>query len=234
MVVSLIVVLGALLLVLLVQAVLLSTSVGRYASYWRGQTSRETSDAALTYVVLGDSTAQGIGASSPTNGYVGLVAEHLAKTSGREVRVVNLSVSGARAQDVLNNQIPRLLEMELTGDSVITLAIGANDIIAAENPALDYQLVELITKLPAGTVVGDIPYFGDGRFRSREPRTVAANVVIRKQVAVSQLRLAHIYDVTKQHKSWHSMFTRKNVDMLHPNNRGYQDWADAFIAVLDN
>ncbi|MHB8274889.1 MAG: hypothetical protein ACYDC9_09005 [Dermatophilaceae bacterium] len=63
------------------------------------------------YVTLGGSAAQGVGASSPRRGYVSLVAEQLSRSTGRPVRVINLSRSGARVRDVVDEQQPRLAGM---------------------------------------------------------------------------------------------------------------------------
>src|SRR5665213_2742027 len=46
----------------------LKANIGRYADYWRSQA---TASGNFTYVVLGDSAAQGLGASKPQLGYVG-------------------------------------------------------------------------------------------------------------------------------------------------------------------
>ena len=55
----------------------------------------------LLYVALGDSAAQGIGASSPERGYVGLLAERLRETTGRPVELINISRSGAKIEEVV-------------------------------------------------------------------------------------------------------------------------------------
>ena len=52
------------------------------------------------WVVLGDSTAQGIGASGHDKGYVGQLHRILEERTGKTWRVLNLSKSGARAADV--------------------------------------------------------------------------------------------------------------------------------------
>lgn len=60
----------------------------------------------LLYVAPGDSAAQGIGASDPQRGYVGLLAKRLRDNAGRPVQIVKLSRSGARIKDVLDTQVP--------------------------------------------------------------------------------------------------------------------------------
>lgn len=52
----------------------------------------------LTYVALGDSAGVGVGVDDPAQGYVGVIAKRLAETTGQTVRVVNLSVTGAKSR----------------------------------------------------------------------------------------------------------------------------------------
>jgi acyl-CoA thioesterase-1 len=55
-----------------------------HRTYWRERAKR---DGDLLYVALGDSAAQGIGASRPDRGYVGLLARRISRRTGRRVRV---------------------------------------------------------------------------------------------------------------------------------------------------
>ena len=61
---------------------------------------------ALTWAVLGDSAAVGIGAETMGRTYVAQAAARVSTETGRPVRVVNLAVSGAMAKDVLADQLP--------------------------------------------------------------------------------------------------------------------------------
>ena len=58
--------------------------------------------------MLGDSTAQGLGAPSPEGGYVGQVLAVLRERPAMPWQVLNLSVSGALIRDVLHQQLPRI------------------------------------------------------------------------------------------------------------------------------
>ncbi|MBW3639915.1 MAG: hypothetical protein KY451_08715, partial [Actinobacteria bacterium] len=79
--------------------------VDAYASAWKQPRGEP---GGLVYVALGDSAAQGIGASSLQRGYISLVADRLAGSTGRPVQVINLSSSGARIRDVIEEQLPEL------------------------------------------------------------------------------------------------------------------------------
>src|SRR5438045_3830925 len=59
-----------------------------FDTYWNNRAQKEGD---FIYVALGDSAAQGVGASKPANGYVGLIATHIQESTGRTVRVINLS-----------------------------------------------------------------------------------------------------------------------------------------------
>ena len=75
--------------------------------------------------MLGDSTAQGLGAPSPEYGYVGQVLERLRQRTGLPWRVLNLSASGSLIRDVLHHQLPQLPARR----DLVTCGIGVNDIL---------------------------------------------------------------------------------------------------------
>lgn len=209
--------------------ILLRSQIGRYKSYWQQQASVPAAPDALWYVALGDSAAQGIGASKPANGYVGLVADSLHRKTGRNVHIVNLSVSGAKVEDVINDQLPQLQRLTLPKDSVITLEIGANNMAHYEPHSFEQQLDTLLAAMPPQTVVADVPFFGKGIFRNRETSVVAANQIVHQLTAKHNLKPAPLHEITMAQSSW----LNNAADMFHPNNRGYRVWYQAFWQVLD-
>jgi hypothetical protein len=82
-----------------------------YADFWQRQNENALTGDGPLWVVLGDSTAQGLGASSPLHGYVGQVLNALRRT-GTPWRVLNLSRSGAQTRHVLDDQLPLLDGLE--------------------------------------------------------------------------------------------------------------------------
>lgn len=124
-------------------------------------------------MALGDSTAQGIGASTPERGYVGLIAQCLHSATRRPVQVVSLSRSGARVHDVVVDQLPRLAG--LAPDLVtVTVAVGANDLKHYDADRFRADVDALIVGLGPTTVVGDVPWFmhgGTGVSPVRPPTT---------------------------------------------------------------
>ena len=198
----------------------LKSSLTSYAKYWQKQ---KQLSGQLTYVALGDSTAQGIGASQPNNGYVGLVAARLAQQTGKTVRIVNLSVSGAKLADVLNTQIPQLKNYQ---PDYVTIEAGANDIVAFDAASFEKEFGQLVGALPAGTVVANMPNFG-GRIKKTQ-EVATANKIITIQTKQANLPMADLYHYTKTRESLRNYA----ADFFHPSNRGYKNWADAFWAVL--
>ena len=215
---------GFLIAVLILAEVLsllqLRSSLTSYAKYWR---NRQSTEGQITYLALGDSAAQGIGASQPSKGYVGLIADRLAQKTGKTVRVVNLSVSGAKIKDVLDNQVPQL--KDYTPDYV-TIEIGANDLVAFDADRFQSEYAQLASVLPANTVVSNMPNFG-GRIK-RSQAVARANVIVAEQAEQHQLLLADLYTSTKSHETPFNYA----ADFFHPNNSGYKNWADAFWTVL--
>ncbi len=100
----------------------LKGEVMTYSKYWsipRGQ------NGGLVYLALGDSAAQGIGASQPDRGYVGLIADQIRMQTSRPVQVINVSKSGAKLADVIRDQLPLIAKYKA---DIITVDIGGNDI----------------------------------------------------------------------------------------------------------
>ena len=71
--------------------------VEQYAAEWQAHNAQALEQAGPLWLVLGDSAAQAVGASSRATGYVGLVLERL-RAHGTLWRVVNLSRSGPAGQ----------------------------------------------------------------------------------------------------------------------------------------
>jgi len=196
--------------------------VARYAREWEAANGVALAGAGPLWVVLGDSTAQGIGAPSWEEGYVGQLRRALDTGSERPWRVVNLSKSGARADDVLDRQLPAL-EALATPPDLITCAIGANDIVHRTPPALlEQRLRAIMARLPERAVIATLP-----QGLSAE-RTQAANAVIRAEAPAAGLVVADVWARTGP--PWHGKYAE---DRFHPGALGYADWAAAIADVLD-
>ena len=92
----------------------------------------------LTYVSLGDSLAVGVGASDPRErGYAPLYRDFLEEQTGREVRLVQLGISGETTGSFINAPESQLDRAETTlrenPGAAVTLSIGANDLLRKAN-----------------------------------------------------------------------------------------------------
>ena len=198
----------------------LQRSAAANASYWaqpRGESG------GLLYVALGDSAAQGIGASDPERGYVSLIADRLRRTTGGPVQVRNLSSSGARIADVLDTQLPAIAALDRSPD-VVTIAIGGNDVRAYDRATFTSQVDQLTAALPAGTYVADAPYFMHGRWE-RDAQQAADRLA--ESARQRGLRSVPLHDALQAQGS-SAMLTQFAADWFHPNDRGHRVWADAF------
>ena len=198
------------------------SSVDASARYWA---QPQGEPGGIVYVALGDSAAQGIGASAPDRGYVGLLAERIRAETGRPVLVVNLSVSGAQIADLVGDQLPRLaaLPPDLQPD-VVTVAIGGNDVLDYDRPEFARLAQELVARLPADSVVADVPYFMHG---DAERRAAQAGEVLEAAARGRGLAVAPLHDA-QQARGASAMVTDFAADWFHPNDRGHRVWADAF------
>jgi lysophospholipase L1-like esterase len=200
--------------------------VDEYGEHWDDHNDQvlarldSASSGSEWWAVLGDSAAQGVGASSPALGWAGVA------TAGLGVTVwFNLSVSGAKVADVIAIQVPRLVWLtERFGPAErVLVAAGGNDLVrAAGAGGVRRDLAALVDLLPDATVVGSLP---------QTPWGVIARSANRglRRAAVS--RGLSIADINRHYRFPYS--ARTSSDAFHPNDRGYKDWAQAFIDVIE-
>lgn len=179
----------------------------------------------LLYVAIGDSAAQGIGASAPKNSYVGVIADHLRAVTGRTVRVVNLSVSGATVALAVADQLPRFTSLK---PDIVTVSIGANDIAAFDPERFRSGLRAVFAAVPDHAIVADLPYF----FLPWNERLVAeGNRILREEAAARGLQVVPLHE-TMRKQGLRGIFTQFAEDLFHPNDHGYRVWASAFLPAV--
>jgi lysophospholipase L1-like esterase len=179
-----------------------------YARAWERHNRAAISATGPLWVVLGDSMAQGVGATAYDRGWVGQLAQSLP-----EHRLVNLSVYGGRVSDVVERQIPAMRSIGASPD-LVTVVIGSNDLISRRlRPLLPEALDEMLALLPPGAVVGTQP---GGR-----PASVAFNRRLDEAAAAGRIRLAEFRD--PRMRSWRG---RLSADYFHPNDAGYAGMAE--------
>jgi lysophospholipase L1-like esterase len=187
--------------------------------YWEESNERARRAEGPLWVALGDSTAQGIGASAPDRGYVGQLLGRLRERESAAWRVVNLSVTGARLADVVRGQLPRL--EDLGGADLVTCAAGANDLIRFGFSRARQALHALIDGLPSEAVLGTCP---QGLWPKR---TLELNRIIGAEAPAAGLRIAEVWAHTGP--PWSGKYAG---DGFHPNETGYADWCAAFAAAI--
>jgi acyl-CoA thioesterase-1 len=171
------------------------------------------------WVVLGDSTAQGIGVADPQEGYVGRVRRLLEQRDGTAWQVVNLSRSGAVVRDLLDTQLPAIEALGLQPD-LVTAVVGGNDLRRTDLAQLLSDLRDLLTRLPAGSVVATMPR------GLKQAKAVAANAELLRLAAARGLPVADLWSHTGP--PWRG----KYADGLHPNAVGLDEWVAALAEAL--
>ena len=192
------------------------------SKWWRDQAKLEGH---LLYAALGDSAAQGIGASAPKRGYVGVIASHVRALSGDTVQVANLSVSGATTFGCVQDQLPRFQKLE---PDLVTVAIGANDIADFDPEAFGRNIRKVFTALPGHAIVADIPYFF---LPWNEKKVAVANRILRQAAAESSLIVVPLHEAMKR-QGLRGIVTQFAIDLFHPNDHGYRVWASAFLPTV--
>jgi lysophospholipase L1-like esterase len=198
-----------------------------HSKFWRDLASEEGD---LLYVAIGDSAAQGIGASRPDHSYVGVLARTLRAHTDRAVRVVNVGVSGSTVAMAVEAQLPRLAKLE---PDIVTVSIGGNDIAGFEPRRFERDLATLLDALPPHAIVADLPSF---HFLPAERKVRVANAIVRRLAAERGLAVAPLHSRTRRQGIW-GVSTQFAGDLFHSNDRGYRVWASAFepavLARLD-
>lgn len=187
----------------------------------------------ITYVVLGDSTAAGVGAPYES-GIAAETARHLALEHPN--KMTNLGVSGAKLRDVVRDQLPAA---ELLKPDLVLLSASANDVIRLTSvAAMRKSLLEIVRRLRAANpnviiVITGSPDMGAPPRIPRLLRPLAsrrtrnANVMFKEVAKKERLFFAPIAEETGPLlRADPTMF---HPDAFHPNERGYATW----IVVLD-
>lgn len=182
----------------------------------------------MTYVVLGDSTAAGVGGNYEVGIAVG-TARELGTRS--QVSMTNLAVSGARMRDVRQHQLPIA---EMLRPDVVLLSAGANDVTRLTAiRSMRADLREIVQRLTVANpavriVVTGSPDMGSPPRIPRLLRGIASwrtkqvNRMVEAEAVRGRLVFAPIA------KSTGPLFRRDrslfDADRFHPNDRGYATW----------
>lgn len=194
-----------------------------HSKWWRDRFSH---DGSLQYVALGDSAAQGIGASKPWRSYVGRIAGHIRHTTHGTLAVKNLSVSGATTHNCRVDQVPRLADYP---SDVVTVAIGANDIGSFDPKKFEKNIRTIYKALPSHAIVADLPFMV---LPDNERKVAVANEIVRRVADELGLAVAPLYATTRR-VGYLGTFKNSAKDLFHPNDNGYLVWAEAFYPAVE-
>lgn len=217
-------------------AVLIALGVLATACSWTGAAGVRMLPAdraaEVVYVALGDSTVEGVGATTAGNNYVGRLDARLRDRYPR-ARTVNLGVAGATSYDVVDGQLERAVALK---PHLVTLSIGPNDITGkvpvkmyAEN--LEAILGRLAADTHAVVVVNLLPDLAvTPRFRNRDSAPLVGRLSAEFNDVVARLAKRHgalvvdLYEASRREVPGHPELLA--ADGYHPSDLGYARWAE--------
>ena len=188
----------------------------------------------ITFAVVGDSAASGVGDSDDHGNHFGWTY-HLAKAFHEPLVYINASRPGARSAEVLNIQLPKVLEHTPELAAVI---VGGNDLLRSNfspdifEKNLRQTLVELVSngstimllELHDPTVIVPMPYLVGRICRRRVTAVNEATHRLSKEFGAVTLPTRALSGIYEREK-WH-------VDRMHPSKFGHQFIAEQFAVLL--
>jgi lysophospholipase L1-like esterase len=187
-------------------------------------------------VVLGDSSAAGMGADTPQQTVGAIIANGVSALSGRPVRLTNVAVIGSESSGLVN-QLARAL-LEVPNPDVAVILIGANDVTHRidKSTAVRHlgETVGALRSTQCEVIVGTCPDLGTIEPVAQPLRLLARrwsrDLAAAQTVAVVEAggRTVSLADLLgPQFASFsHEMFSH---DGFHPSPAGYARVASALL-----
>lgn len=190
----------------------------------------------LRFVVLGDSTAAGVGAGTAESSYPADLARMFAE-DGRRVELTGYGVSGTRVADVLEKQVPLIEEMR---PDLVFIGIGANDAthltrLSSVTSAME-EILQRVKSTGARVVVAGAPDMRAAAWQEplrslsgwRGRQVADAIATAAREAGVSVVPLAeetgpYFAEDPQRYNS---------ADLFHPSAEGYQVWARVIYPYL--
>jgi lysophospholipase L1-like esterase len=204
----------------------------------------------LRMVVLGDSTTAGVGVERADESLPHLIALRLADAERRDVRVVSYGWAGARAADLVRQQLPRAIEPLRPPDTesflatadVVVIVVGSNDATHSTPPGRYRASIRAVldgvreTAPSARVALAGIPAFR-GALRAVEPLIFLADQYARLLRPIGRAEAARAgvayadlaRDVPPLIRGRTDVLSR---DQFHPSVVGYTAWADVIADAL--
>jgi lysophospholipase L1-like esterase len=189
----------------------------------------------LRLAALGDSSMTGPGLEVPTDIWIARAAHSL----GRPVELRSHARGGSRVRDVLEHQLPEVIEER---PDAVVVSVGANDAIHA-TPLRAYarslaQLLDRLTEVAPVLALG----IGDLSIIPRLPRTFRP-VLARRSASFDRVHTLVTADRDRVlrvpvAKLSDQLFRGRSgelfaADLFHPNRAGHSLWAELFGPYLE-
>lgn len=184
---------------------------------------------------LGDSTGDGVGASSPA----AALPRQVAASLNRAIDLQVLATSGATAADVLREQVPRLAAARAEW---VVVCVGGNDVThltsaTAFRSSLDRILDAARATNPQRIVVVGIGEFAATPLLAQPLRAIAGRRADRldREVRAAARSAGAVYVDIIQATGPSFVADPAGLharDGFHPNDRGYRLWSDAIVGAI--
>lgn len=189
----------------------------------------------LRMLVLGDSSCTGSGLEDPSDIWVRVLARRLGE-DGFRVEVVTLAVGGAKASNLVRDQLGPALD---AGGDLAVVSVGGNDALRGVRvPAFEAALDTVVERLAASVPLVALSGVGDMGTVPRLPPLLAAAARRRgKAMNASHQRVAERHGVLVADQwAWAVKRFRDpsifSPDLFHPNAEGHRVWAEVAYELL--
>ncbi|MFN3707324.1 SGNH/GDSL hydrolase family protein [Microcella sp.] len=199
---------------------------------WRGATGDKSDAHPVRMLVLGDSTAAGVGVDDAAAGLGGQLARALTEATDRRVLWRASGRSGATARDLIGRYLRPALREQTT---LVFLSVGANDALAVRSArGFRRDVAHIVDRVfdahpDAVLLMSSLPAFF--RFRGL-PEPLRSTLYRHSQALEHEAR-----DLIDAHPRAHMSpppppYTEGffAVDEFHPGAQGYREWADFAVA----
>lgn len=195
--------------------------------------------AAVMYVALGDSTVEGVAASSASSTYVAQLHARL-RAMYPAARVENLGVGGAVSADVVRSQLYRAVSLR---PDLVTISIGPNDVtegvpVSAYEKNVDKIFGTLRRDTSAVVVVNLLPdvtvtprYRGSRQRDALRAKVEEFNVALGRQARRYGALTVDLYTASREEVPRRPELIAS--DGYHPSDLGYARWAELMWQVLE-